>query len=180
MVISFHVRWIKFGNCRDFVLVGKDTIAIASGIYIRFHEFGCKETRVERFDGGERGDGACCLAGLPVSRFCLALVWINKGMKTCRAIHRQVAPIFSVVERKCNPKISVFAYPTMRRISRCTGSEEEIGYLCCVFAGTEYLIGQGTYPDFCLLLWNWRTGERLTKINGMDVTKFDINCTRIT
>lgn len=84
MAISFYARWIKFGNCRDFILVGKDAIAMASGIYIRFHEFGCRETRVERFDGGERGDGACCLAGLSVSRFCLALVWINKGVKTCR------------------------------------------------------------------------------------------------
>lgn len=78
MMISFHVRWIKFGNCRDFVLIGKDAIAMASGIYVRFHVFGCRETRVERFDGGERGDGACCLAGLPVSRFCLSFYGMNK------------------------------------------------------------------------------------------------------
>lgn len=63
----FLCRWAKFGNCRDFALIGKDTIAMASGIYVRFHDPASKKARVERFDGGERGDGACCLAGLSVS-----------------------------------------------------------------------------------------------------------------
>ncbi|XP_050484629.1 uncharacterized protein LOC126870714 isoform X1 [Bombus huntii] len=151
----FLCRWAKFGNCRDFALIGKDTIAMASGIYVRFHDPASKKARVERFDGGERGDGACCLAGL------------------------SVAPIFSVIERKANPRISVFAYPTMRRIGQCAGSQEANGYLCCVFAGTEYLLGQATFPDFCLTVWQWKTGERLTKINGTDMTMFDIDRTRL-
>ncbi|XP_060825149.1 uncharacterized protein LOC132912056 [Bombus pascuorum] len=148
-------RWAKFGNCRDFALIGKNTIAMASGIYVRFHDFASEKVRVERFAGGERGDGACCLAGL------------------------SVAPIFSVIERKANPRISIFAYPTMRRIGQCAGSQEANGYLCCVFAGTEYLLGQATFPDFCLTVWQWKTGEQLTKINGTDMTMFDIDRTRL-
>ena len=40
---------------------------MASGIYVRFYDSTSKKARVERFGGGERGDGACCLAGLSVS-----------------------------------------------------------------------------------------------------------------
>lgn len=101
-------------------------------------------------------------------------IFINFIERLCK-----VAPIFSVIERKANPRISIFAYPTMRRIGQCAGSQEANGYLCCVFAGTEYLLGQATFPDFCLTVWQWKTGERLTKINGTDMTMFDIDRTRL-
>ncbi|OAD51937.1 WD repeat-containing protein 96 [Eufriesea mexicana] len=119
---------------------------MASGVHVRFLEHRTGETRIERFDGGERGDGACRVAG------------------------HSVAPIFSVVERKANPWISVLAYPTMRRISRCAESRRANGYSCCAFVGTEYLLGQATFPDFCLTVWHWRTGERLTVVNGPNAT----------
>ncbi|XP_043600284.1 uncharacterized protein LOC122575439 isoform X9 [Bombus pyrosoma] len=101
-------------------------------------------------------------------------IFINFIERLCK-----VAPIFSVTERKANPRISIFAYPTMRRIGQCAGSQEANGYLCCAFAGTEYLLGQATFPDFCLTVWQWKTGERLTKINGTDMTMFDIDRTRL-
>ncbi|XP_017796567.1 PREDICTED: cilia- and flagella-associated protein 43-like [Habropoda laboriosa] len=81
----------------------------------------------------------------------------------------KVASIFSLVERKPNPKISIFAYPTIRRISLCANSQEAIGYLCCTFAGTEYLLAQTTYPDFRLIVWHWSTGERLATIEARNV-----------
>ncbi|XP_026674066.1 uncharacterized protein LOC113465032 [Ceratina calcarata] len=155
--VNVETSWIKFGNCRKFAFVGRDAIAMASGIHLRFHEptkGGNWKTRIERFADDERGDGVSCLAGLTL------------------------APIFSVVERRSNPRVSVFAYPTMRRISRCAESEKAIGYLCCAFAGTEYLVGQATFPDFQLTLWRWRTGERLTTIAG-DPATFDVAVTRI-
>ncbi|KAF3429738.1 hypothetical protein E2986_05496 [Frieseomelitta varia] len=153
---TVQTSWAKFGNSRDFALVGRDVIAMASGIYVRFYDSASGETQVERFDGGERGDGACCLAGL------------------------SIAPIFSVIERKANPRISVFAYPTIRRVSLCAGSRESNGYVCCAFAGTEYLLGQATFPDFSLIVWQWRTGERLTKMKETDTTTFDVDRTRLT
>ncbi|KOX79719.1 WD repeat-containing protein 96 [Melipona quadrifasciata] len=153
---TVQTSWAKFGNSRDFALIGRDVIAMASGIYVRFCDSASGGTQVERFDGGERGDGACCLAGL------------------------SVAPIFSVIERKANPRISVFAYPTIRRVSLCAGSRDSNGYVCCAFAGTEYLLAQATFPDFSLIVWQWRTGERLTKINETDTTTFDVDRTRLT
>ena len=66
---TVQTSWAKFGNCRDFALIGKGVIAMASGIYVRFYDTVSEVTQVERFDGGERGDGACCLAGLSVSCF---------------------------------------------------------------------------------------------------------------
>ncbi|KOC59156.1 WD repeat-containing protein 96 [Habropoda laboriosa] len=131
-----------------------EVIATASGIYVSFYDSGSGRTRVERFDGGERGDGACCLAGL------------------------SVASIFSLVERKPNPKISIFAYPTIRRISLCANSQEAIGYLCCTFAGTEYLLAQTTYPDFRLIVWHWSTGERLATIEARNVDLTTIVCSK--
>lgn len=71
-----------------------------------------------------------------------------------------------MVERKANPWISVFAYPTIRRVSRCAESRGAIGYSGCAFVGTEYLLGQATFPDFSLTVWNWRTGQPLTAITN--------------
>ncbi|CAD1472325.1 unnamed protein product [Heterotrigona itama] len=153
---TVQTSWAKFGNCRDFAIIRRNIIAMASGIYVRFYDTASGETQVERFDGGERGDGACCLAGL------------------------SVAPIFSVIERKANPRISVFAYPTIRRVSLCAGSRESNGYACCTFAGTEYLLSHATFPDFSLIVWQWRTGERLAIINETDATTFDVDRTRLT
>ncbi|CAL7938344.1 unnamed protein product [Xylocopa violacea] len=153
---TVETLWTKFGNCHDFALVGRDAIAMVSGVYVRFYEPKNGKTRVERFDGGERGDGACCLAGL------------------------SLVPIFAVAERKSNPRITIFAYPTMKRISRCAESQKACAYLYCTFAGTEYLLGQTTFPDFRLVVWYWRTGEQLTAINGSNTAAFDIHCTRIT
>nr|XP_031847353.1 cilia- and flagella-associated protein 43-like [Nomia melanderi] len=139
---SAETSWAKFGEARDFAFVGRDAIAIVSGVYARFFDWSSGETRIERFEGRERGDGASRVAGL------------------------SVAPIFSLVERKSNPLISVFVYPSLRRIARCAESNAATGYSCCAFAGTEYLLGQTIHPDFRIILWHWRTGERLTETDA--------------
>lgn len=115
---------------------------------------------MERFDGGERGDGADCIAGHSVSPASTS----DRSNLPLTDLFRKVAPVFSVVERRANPRISIFAYPTTRRIARCADSRRASGYLCCAFAGTEYLLGQTAFPDFRLVVWHWRTGERLTEV----------------
>ncbi|KZC11088.1 hypothetical protein WN55_02449, partial [Dufourea novaeangliae] len=133
--------WASFGKCRDVAFVGRDAIATVSGVYARFFDWITGETRIERFEGRERGDGASCVAGL------------------------SIAPIFSLVERKSNPRILIFVYPSIRRIARCARSEEANGYACCAFAGTEYLLGQTIFPDFRIVVWHWKTGEWMTTID---------------
>ncbi|KAG5339959.1 CFA43 protein, partial [Acromyrmex charruanus] len=136
---------MKFGKSHDFVFVGKEVIATASGIYVSFLDLNTRERRIERFDNKERGDGASCLAGHPT------------------------VSMFSVVERKHNPKISIYMYPMLQRISRCILPDKINGYLSCSFAGTEYLISLTTFPDFQLIVWLWRTGKRVAMLN----TKID-------
>ncbi|KAL6262925.1 hypothetical protein P5V15_005713 [Pogonomyrmex californicus] len=136
-----ETRWIKFGKSHDFVFVGKETVATASGIYVSFVDLNTREKRIERFDNKERGDGASCLAG-----------------------HSTVS-MFSVAERKPNPKISIFMYPTLQRISRCVLPDKINGYLSCSFAGTEYLVSLTSFPDFRLIVWLWRTGKHVAMLN---------------
>lgn len=77
--------------------------------------------------------------------------------------------MFSVVERKSNPKISIFMYPTLQRISRCVLPDKNNDYLSCCFAGTEYLISLTSFPDFRLIVWLWKTGKHVAVLN----TKID-------
>ncbi|XP_066595679.1 cilia- and flagella-associated protein 43-like [Prorops nasuta] len=133
-------RWLKFGQIEDLTFVGRDVVAVASGIYVIFFHLDTGEERIERFDDKERGDGASCLAGHPT------------------------VSIFCVAEKRLNPKISTFTYPAMQKVSSCVNKENFNGYLCCSFAGTDYLLSLTTFPDFHLLVWFWRSGERATKI----------------
>ncbi|XP_076296042.1 cilia- and flagella-associated protein 43 [Lasioglossum baleicum] len=143
---NVETPWTKFAKAQDFAFVGRDALATVSGVHARFYDLKTGETRIERFEGRERGDGACCVAGL------------------------SVAPIFSLVERKSNPRITIFAYPSMRKVARCANSQEANGYACCAFAGTEYLLGQTIFPDFRTILWQWRTGEQLTTTDPATIT----------
>ncbi|XP_072759720.1 cilia- and flagella-associated protein 43 [Anoplolepis gracilipes] len=136
-----ETKWVKFGKSHDFVFVGKETIATASGIYVNFLDLNTRERRIERFDNKERGDGASCLAGHPT------------------------VSMFSVVERKFNPKISIFMYPTLQRISTCILPDKVNGYLSCSFAGTEYLVSLTNFPDFQLIVWHWKTGKHVAALN---------------
>ncbi|XP_071559950.1 cilia- and flagella-associated protein 43 [Temnothorax nylanderi] len=136
-----ETRWMKFGKSHDFVFVGKETVATASGIYVNFLDLNTREKRIERFDNKERGDGAACLAGHPT------------------------VSMFSLVERKPNPKISIFMYPTLQRISRCVPPDRINGYLSCSFVGTEYLVSLTSFPDFRLIVWLWRTGKHVAMLN---------------
>ncbi|KAL0119320.1 hypothetical protein PUN28_009711 [Cardiocondyla obscurior] len=144
-ISTTETRWLKFGKSHDFVFVGKETIATASGIYVSFLDLNTRERRIERFDNKERGDGASCLAGHPT------------------------VSMFSIVERRFNPKILIFMYPTLQSVSKCTLPERVNGYLSCSFAGTEYLASLTSFPDFRLIVWLWKTGERVAMID----TKID-------
>ncbi|XP_014488827.1 PREDICTED: cilia- and flagella-associated protein 43-like [Dinoponera quadriceps] len=147
------IWWVKFGKSHDFVFVGKETVATASGIYVSFLDLNTREKRVERFDCEERGDGASCLAGHPV------------------------VSMFSVVERKPNPKISIFIYPTLQRISRCVLPDKINGYLSCSFAGTEYLVSLTSFPDFRVIVWLWKTGKPVAALDTkVDSLNQEISC----
>ncbi|XP_043265656.1 cilia- and flagella-associated protein 43-like [Colletes gigas] len=147
---SVEPSWAIFGKCREVAYVGRDAIVAVSGIYARFFDLRSGKTRIERFDDRERADGASCVAG------------------------HSVASIFSIVERKPNPRVLIFGYPSIRRITCCSNSQEANGYACCAFTGTEYLLGQTIYPDFRVIVWHWRTGDQMAAI---DATITDLRST---
>lgn len=63
------IRWVKFGEIRDLVFVGKDILATASGLYIRFIDVNTREKRIELFDDQNRGSGVSNLSGHTVTNF---------------------------------------------------------------------------------------------------------------
>ncbi|KAK2579342.1 hypothetical protein KPH14_008293 [Odynerus spinipes] len=69
--------------------------------------------------------------------------------------------MFCVAGKDPNPIVRVFAYPGMNKISSCTNTEKLNGYLSCNFAGTDYLLGLTTFPNFTLVIWSWRTGDQI-------------------
>ncbi|OXU28753.1 hypothetical protein TSAR_006188 [Trichomalopsis sarcophagae] len=140
---GFLLRWIKTGAVHDFVFVGKDVIATASGNYVIFYNLGTKEERIEYFNDATRGEGACCLAGHPVT------------------------PMFSTAERCYSPKIYVHTYPEIRKVALCRLDKGPNSYLSCCFAGTEYLLSLTSFPNFQLIVWLWRTGEKMTSVDTM-------------
>ncbi|XP_043274409.1 cilia- and flagella-associated protein 43-like isoform X3 [Venturia canescens] len=138
---NVETRWIKFGNVKHFIVLNNDVIVMASGIYVMFINLRTREERIEKFDSPERGKGASCLAAHPV------------------------VPMFSSTERRSSPKISIFTYPGIRKVSNCVLERGFNGYLSCAFAGCEYLVSLTSFPDFRIIVWSWRTGEMLTSID---------------
>ncbi|XP_047366937.1 cilia- and flagella-associated protein 43-like isoform X2 [Vespa velutina] len=134
---TIQTKWIKFGKIRDFVFVGKDILATASGLHVRFIDVNTKEKRIELFDDDNRGSGVSNLSG-----------------------HTTI-PMFSVADKESNPTIRIFTYPRIHKISSCTSMEETNGYLSCTFAGTDYFIGLTSFPNFQLVVWLWQTGDKV-------------------
>ncbi|XP_034940722.1 cilia- and flagella-associated protein 43-like [Chelonus insularis] len=140
-----EVKWVKFGKVQNIAFLGKEVIAIASGVHVVFINLNTKDEKVERFDSKERGEGASCLAGHPV------------------------VPMFALAERGIKPTISIFTYPAIEKISTCiyqpVEKKERSNFLFCIFGGTDYLFSLTSYPHFKLIVWSWRTGENLKIID---------------
>ncbi|KAK0169138.1 hypothetical protein PV327_002884 [Microctonus hyperodae] len=142
-MLNIDTKWVKFGKIKSIAFIGKEVIGIASGIHVIFINLNTKEEKIERFNNEERGDGVCCLTGHPV------------------------VSMFAIAERRLNPKIFIFTYPEIIKISSCIYKKTKrlVGYLSSVFAGTEYLITLTSFPDFQLIVWLWKTGENLKVID---------------
>ncbi|XP_015109804.1 cilia- and flagella-associated protein 43 [Diachasma alloeum] len=137
-----ETKWVKFGDIRTIAFMGKETIAMASGLHIIFINLNTKEERVEKFDSKERGEGACCLAGHPV------------------------VPMFAISERRANPKVRVYTYPSVNKVSECIyGERNWTGFISSAFAGTDYLLTLTSSPKFKAVVWLWRTGECLNTVD---------------
>ncbi|XP_074094526.1 cilia- and flagella-associated protein 43 isoform X2 [Cotesia typhae] len=143
-------KWVKFGDINNIVFLGKDIIALSSGYHILFVNLNTKYEKIEKFDNKDRGDGISSFSGHPI------------------------VPIFAIAERCSNPKISIFTYPEIEKISTCVHKKHGQRSFClsCIFVGSDYLVTLNSYPSFQLIIWLWRTGENL-RIIDTDIS--DIN-----
>ncbi|XP_063981248.1 cilia- and flagella-associated protein 43-like [Diachasmimorpha longicaudata] len=115
---------------------------MASGLHILFINLNTKEERVQKFDSKERGEGACCLAGHPV------------------------VAMFAISERRANPNVRVYTYPSISKVSECIYNESNwTGFISTAFVGTDYLLTLTSSPKFKAVVWLWRTGECLTTVD---------------
>lgn len=70
--------------------------------------------------------------------------------------------MFAFAEKNRKPRILVYAYPSLQRISECVKGTSH-AYLATGFAG-DYLVSLGSVPDFKLIVWSWRSGDKITSI----------------
>nr|XP_011296728.1 PREDICTED: cilia- and flagella-associated protein 43-like [Fopius arisanus] len=70
--------------------------------------------------------------------------------------------VIAFAESCVNPRLVVVTYPSMKIVSECVGGSEN-GYLVTALS-TDYMIALGSFPDYHLVMWNWRTGSKLSSV----------------
>jgi len=50
------------------------------------------------------------------------------------------------------------------RICECVGGYDS-GYLAIAFTPDDYLVSLGSYPNFPMIVWCWRTGEKIVIVD---------------
>ncbi|KAL2712341.1 cilia- and flagella-associated protein 43-like [Vespula squamosa] len=132
--------WTSGEKIQEMVWIGKDVLAWSSGVHITFFQINQKKRLIKRCIDHNTGDGVCCLSAHPT------------------------ISIFGFSEKTFRARILIFAYPSMKKISECIqGSINE--YLAVAFTVTDYLVSVSCYPHFSMILWSWRTGEKIMNVN---------------
>ncbi|KAG5337899.1 CFA43 protein, partial [Acromyrmex heyeri] len=139
-VTSYSPCWIRGSKIEEIVWVGKDVLAWCTGVYIVFFHIVKRQQTLYWCWNDATGDGARCISGHVSS------------------------PIFAFSERSLNPRILVLEYPSMMRICECVGGYDS-GYLAIAFTPNDYLVSLGSYPNFPMIVWCWRTGEKIVIID---------------
>lgn len=141
-VASYSPCWLRGSKIEEIVWIGRDVLAWCTGLYIVFFHVVNKQQTLYWCCNNATGDGARCISG------------------------HESSPIFAFSERSLNPRILVLAYPTMTRICECVGGCDS-GYLAIAFTPDDHLVSLGSYPNFPMIVWCWRTGERIAIVNTL-------------
>lgn len=132
--------WVRGGRIEEIVYVGREVLAWCTGLYIVFFHIIKRQQTLRWCWNNATGDGARCISGHVSS------------------------PIFAFSERSLNPRIFVLAYPSMTKICECVEGCAS-GYLAIAFTSHDYLVSLGSYPDFPMIVWFWRTGEKIAIVD---------------
>lgn len=128
--------WVRGSKVEDIVWIGKEMLAWCIGLYIVFFHVAKKRQTLRWCWNNVTGDGAHHICGHVSS------------------------PIFAFSERSLNPRIFVLTYPSMAKICECVQGCAS-GYLAIAFTAHDHLLSLGSYPNFPLIVWCWRTGEKV-------------------
>ncbi|XP_018345203.1 PREDICTED: cilia- and flagella-associated protein 43-like [Trachymyrmex septentrionalis] len=139
-VTSYSPCWIRGSKIEEIVWIGKDVLAWCTGVYIVFFHIDKRQQTLQWCWNDATGDGARCISG-----------------------HVSL-PIFAFSERSLKPRILVFEYPSMTRICECVGGYDS-GYLAIAFTPDDYLVSLGSYPNFPMIIWCWRTGTKIVIVD---------------
>ncbi|XP_076766960.1 cilia- and flagella-associated protein 43-like [Xylocopa sonorina] len=132
--------WIRGSKLEEIVWLGRDALAWCSGVHIVFQDIVRRKQSVYWCWNQDTGDGARCLSS-----------------------HASY-PVFAFAERTIYSRILVYSYPSMTRIAECAGGCPS-GYIATAFTAGDHLVSVGSYAQFSMIVWNWRTGEKIAGVN---------------
>ncbi|XP_011873918.1 PREDICTED: cilia- and flagella-associated protein 43-like [Vollenhovia emeryi] len=139
-VASYSPCWVRGSKIEEIVWIDRDVLAWCTGLYIVFFHVVKRQQTLYWCWNNATGDGARCISGHASS------------------------PIFAFSERSLNPRILILAYPSMTRICECVDGCNS-GYLAIAFTPDNYLVSLGSYPNFPMIVWCWRTGEKIAIVD---------------
>ncbi|KAM0735838.1 Cilia and flagella-associated protein 43 [Formica fusca] len=139
-VIGYSPCWIRGSIIEEIIWIGKDVLAWCTGLYIVFFHIVKRRQTLRWCWNNATGDGARCISSHVSS------------------------PIFAFSERSLNPRIFVLTYPSMAKICECVQGCKS-GYLAIAFTSRDHLVSLGSYPNFPMIVWCWRTGEKIAIVD---------------
>lgn len=138
--VTKRPNWVRGSKIEEIVWIGQDVLAWCIGLYIVFFHVVKRRQTLRWCWNQVTGDGAHRICGHVSSS------------------------IFAFSERSLNPRIFVLAYPAMTKICECVQGCDS-GYLAIAFTAHDHLVSLGSYPNFPLIVWCSRTGEKVIIIN---------------
>lgn len=137
---NWKTAWARGSKFEDIIWIGNDVLAWCSGLHIVFYQIEHKKKSILWCWSHDIGEGVRSLSS-----------------------HTKY-PIFAFAEKASQPKIMVYTYPSLIKISECANGFTN-HCLATGFTSTDYIISMGSYPHFRLSVWNWRTGEKIAAVH---------------
>lgn len=153
-----HFRWVKFGEIRKPILVGKEVLCYGDSCFLVFINLITGQEQLYRANNKKMGDGIQCVAG-----------------------HKSFS-VFAFAEKCLSPRIFILMYPDFNSVATIPGKcfvlrssrlnikkkmfadGQKFGYQHLAFTESEYIVSLSNLPDFNMIVWNWRTGEKIQSI----------------
>ncbi|KAJ8921824.1 hypothetical protein NQ315_008456 [Exocentrus adspersus] len=135
-------QWIKLGAVQHLTFMQKDIIIYGNGCFLNFLNINTgEEVRHDINMPDGNGDGV--------------------GVVTA---HRSLY-IFCYAENCRHPTFYIKNYPNFNTILKIPNGPSE-GYSALAFSETSLLVTVGNLPEFILMMYNWRKGEKIGELRS--------------